>query len=278
MNAIIVSADDYAQSAAIDAGILALIRAGRISAASCLTLCPRWPEAAQLLTADIRQRADIGLHLDFSQYAHFRYRLPVLMLRSFARSLSARKINASIHAQLDSFEASLGTPPDYVDGHQHVHQLPQIRDALLEILLKRYSGELPWLRIARPPLQDSIKGRIIAALGAQQLADKAQAAGLRCSAQLLGVYGFDLDTKNYRHKLQAWLAQAQASANVAVLMCHPAVSSASDHAPADDPIYAARLQEFAVMASDGYPQLLASHGLRLGRGHDLALSPHAPAG
>lgn len=269
MNAIIVSADDYAQSADIDAGILALIRADRISAASCLTLCPRWPVASQLFTADIRQRADIGLHLDFTQYADFRYRLPVLMLRSFARSLSTKKLKASIHAQLDSFEARLGTPPDYVDGHQHVHQLPQIRDTLLEILLSRYSGKLPWLRIARPPLADGVKGRVIAALGADQLASKAHAAGLRCTSQLLGVYAFDTDATHYKHKLEHWLAHAQASAGVHALMCHPAVSSASGNTQADDTIYAARLLEFAVMASDAYPGLLSSHGLTLSRGSAL---------
>ncbi len=47
---IIISADDFAQSAAIDTAIVALIQQKRLSATSCLTLSPRWPEAAKLIT------------------------------------------------------------------------------------------------------------------------------------------------------------------------------------------------------------------------------------
>ncbi|MDP3303450.1 MAG: ChbG/HpnK family deacetylase, partial [Methylotenera sp.] len=46
MKSLIVCADDYAQSPAIDAGIIQLIQQNRISAASCMVLSPRWAEAA----------------------------------------------------------------------------------------------------------------------------------------------------------------------------------------------------------------------------------------
>src|SRR5437867_7212260 len=128
MTPLIISADDYAQSAAIDAGILALIQQQRLTATSCLTLSPRWAEAAKLITGEIRSKADIGLHLDFTQYEQpLRNSLPKLIVRTMARSLPRKAICASIETQLNHFEDALGTAPDYIDGHQHVHQLPQIR-------------------------------------------------------------------------------------------------------------------------------------------------------
>src|SRR5450830_178369 len=179
MKPIIISADDFAQSAAIDTAIIALIQQQRLSATSCLTLSPRWTEAAKLITPEIRKLADIGLHLDFTQFAQIaRKPLGILIIRSLLRSLSRKAIAANIHQQLDQFEQVLGTAPDYIDGHQHVHQLPQIRDVLLEIIVKRYGTKLPWIRIAAPPLQFGFKGQVIRLLGSDALKGKTEVFGL----------------------------------------------------------------------------------------------------
>lgn len=267
---LIISADDYAQSPAIDAGIIALIEQGRLTAASCLTLSPRWLDAAKLLTPAIRNKADIGLHLDFTQYGSgIRYDLPMLIARTLSHSLSVSKIRASIAKQLDQFEAALGTPPDYIDGHQHVHQLPQIRDVLLDIVTQRYSANLPWIRIARPPAADGFKARVIAVLGAAALEQRASEVGLRCNSTLLGVYGFDVEATAYRQKLSQWLEIAcKGSGNgIYAFMCHPAI--ASDRSEIGDPIYKARLQEYQVFASEDFSALLAQHGIESARGNAL---------
>src|SRR5205085_3944487 len=36
-------------------------------------------------------------------------------------------------AQFEAFTSAFGRPPDFVDGHQHVHLFPQVRQAALEI-------------------------------------------------------------------------------------------------------------------------------------------------
>src|SRR3990167_2260515 len=96
MKSLIVCADDYAQSPAIDAGIIQLIQQNRLSAASCMVLSPRWAEAAKSLTQEIRNKADIGLHLDFTQFGDA-YAHPVLIARSLLRSLPAQAIRLNIH-------------------------------------------------------------------------------------------------------------------------------------------------------------------------------------
>lgn len=269
MITMIMTADDYAQSAAIDTGILNLVGIGKLTAFSCLTLSPRWTEAATHITPQIRQAADIGLHLDFTQYAQpLRHDLPTLIVKTIFRRLDTAAIRQAIHAQLDAFEQALGMPPDYIDGHQHVHQLPQIRQILVEVLLARYPARLPWLRIARPPLADGLKGMVIRYLGASALQRLAAAHHIRYSNVLLGVYGFNASAADYLHKLRGWFQTGQRARTPVALMCHPAlgVSRTED----SDPIYTARLVEYEVLSSVQCSRLMAEHRVTLARGtHEL---------
>jgi predicted glycoside hydrolase/deacetylase ChbG (UPF0249 family) len=269
MKPIIISADDFGQSAVIDTAIITLIQKKCLSAASCLTLSPRWIEAAKLITPEIRQLADIGLHLDFTQFAQSSGKpLGMLIIRSLLRSLSKEAIIANINLQLDAFEQALGSVPDYVDGHQHVHQLPQIRDVLLERLLKRYGTELPWIRIAAPPLQFGFKGQVIRLLGSGALIKKAETFGLKHTTDLLGVYGFDSDIENYRVNFEDWLNYAQQATpeQSIALMCHPATDNKNEQSDVDDPILNARTREYDFFTSQDFSGILARHQLSLSRG------------
>lgn len=267
---IIISADDFAQSEAIDAGIAMLIEHEKLSATSCLALSPRWQQAAKFFTADIRMKADVGLHLDFTLYNQ-PYPLTALIFLAKLRGLPSQFIYRTISQQLDKFEEALGTAPDYVDGHQHVHQLPQIRDALLSILARRYPSHLPWIRIARPPGQDGLKAFIIGALGADALERQADKLGFKHSCSLLGVYGFAGSGEDYLACLENWLTVAaqHAGSGIPVLMCHPAKQIASSNQMHGDPIYAARISEFEAMNSERFAALLARKDLRMVRGNAL---------
>jgi predicted glycoside hydrolase/deacetylase ChbG (UPF0249 family) len=252
---LILCADDFGQSEAIDLAIIQLIEMDRLSATSCMTLSPRWTQAAQKLSPLIRTKASIGLHLDFTHFdcGHFGQAIPhqKLVLISLSRQLSKAAVTQSIHHQLDRFEQEMGCPPDYVDGHQHVHQLPQIRECLLEALLKRYPQQLPWLRIAKPPMSDGVKGFIIRALGASAFEKQAKRLGFVCSGALLGAYGFDGSNEAYLARFKGWLKQAKAHSETPVLMCHPALDMPQTQ---DDVIYQARIREFSVLASEALIQ------------------------
>jgi predicted glycoside hydrolase/deacetylase ChbG (UPF0249 family) len=269
MKPVIITADDYALSEAVDAGILNLMRMRRVTATSCLTLSPRWPLAAQQITPDIRQLADIGLHLDFTQYAQvLKHPLPLLIAKTSLRLLSVSAIQSAIHMQLDAFELALGSPPDYVDGHQHVHQLPQIREVLVEVLSARYGRQMPWLRIAKPPRQDGVKAMIIGMLGANALRQLAIVHRVRFTDTLLGVYGFGLDAAHYTLKLNDWLATTNVSIKPLALMCHPAKQSDIMHA-AEDAILSARFAEYAVFSGPHFANILQDHAVQLVRGHAI---------
>jgi predicted glycoside hydrolase/deacetylase ChbG (UPF0249 family) len=263
---IILSADDYALNAGIDLAVIDLVRRGLLTATSCLVLSPRWKEAAKMLDADIRARADIGLHLDFTEFAQSaRHTLPALIALTAGRMLQQKVLTQSIHAQLDRFEAVMGAAPDYIDGHQHVHQLPQIRDALVAILKQRYGDNAPWIRLAKPA-GHHLKESIISMLGARQMSAELDKARLRHSDWLLGVYGFDLDEQAYRTRLALWLGQAAIRrSEVCTFMCHPAISAKS----LGDPICEARVVEYKVLTA-ALGTLLNQHGLKPARGDALA--------
>jgi predicted glycoside hydrolase/deacetylase ChbG (UPF0249 family) len=243
-----MSADDYAYSASIDEAIIKLIKNDRLSATSCMVLSPRWKEAGALITPAIRKKASIGLHLDFTQFGNA-YPHVKLILLSLMRRLPKESIKISINKQLDAFEEVIGSSPDYVDGHQHIHQLPQIRDVLIEVLLERYQNNLPWLRIAKPPVSDGLKGLIIRLLGANALEKKALAFNFKCSSELLGIYGFNTSPAAYELMLSKWIRQAKKSAGVPALMCHPAIQKYSND-KTNDPIFNARLNEYQVLNSE----------------------------
>ncbi len=264
-HALIIAADDFAYSAEIDAGILNLVLQNRLSAYSCMTLSPRWSEAASAISSDIKSRADIGLHLDFTQFnPELNFSLPGVILRSHLHSLASKPLIANIHRQLDLFEKALNKAPDYIDGHQHVHQLPQIREALIAVLQARYLQRCPAIRIAQPPSASGFKARIIGALGASALADLSLQHQIKTTAILLGIYEFNLDQQQYMQQFANWLSLAQTQPVVCSLMCHPAqaVAEPSDIA---DGILQARYQEYAGLISEQFLQLLDKYQIELTR-------------
>lgn len=260
MTRLAVCIDDFGLRPGVDAAILELAGAGRVSAFSCLAGSPRWPQAARALHA-LRGQVDIGLHLDFTETprdAGLRYGLRDVIGRAYLRSLPRQRVADEIRAQWDAFEDAAGQAPDHVDGHQHVHQLPVIRDLLLEEIARR--GQSPWLRSTRVPAgEPGLKPRVIAALGDGALRRAAQARGLRTSGHLLGVYGFDGNAASWRAQLVRWLRLAR---DGDVLMTHPGQDDTSGVA---DPIASARLRELAVLQSPQWPQLLARQGVTVER-------------
>lgn len=238
----------------------------RVTAITCLVGGPAWkawsPALAGLDSAGIDSAGiDIGLHLDFTEsplIAASRRSLPALIASAYSGVLQQRLLRAEISAQLDAFEQALGRVPAFVDGHQHVHQLPAIRRALLDVLDRRGAALRPWLRqtrsaragpdvdrAARPETcAQGCKPRLIEALGAAALARLARQRGYAQNQHLLGVYDFGGGRPRYLALLRGWLARA---GDADLLMCHPSLPVCSP-----DAILAARIDEFEVLRGPGF--------------------------
>ena len=270
---VVICADDYAMTPEISAGIVALAQQGRISATSAMTLSPHWPQAAGQVRA-LQQHTDVGLHLDwtsdFALQQGFGMPLGRLMVRSLLGRLRKTEVIREIHRQLDLFEQHAGTAPDHIDGHQHVHQFPVLRTALVEALVQRYAPQQrPWVRVSHVVCAPwDFKARIINAMGADALRTLARQHDIPHSEHLTGVYDFQGDAEVYQHKLEGWL---QSLPPATVLMCHPAQG-----VNAEAPFPEARIREQAVLGHPALDLLLHRQGLRIVRGRTLFARPQAP--
>jgi predicted glycoside hydrolase/deacetylase ChbG (UPF0249 family) len=210
---------------------------------------------------------DVGLHLNFTENlgppGSYRY-LGALIAAAYSGRLSAQAVRAQIDQQLDLFHAHVNRAPDFIDGHLHVHQLPVIREQLVEALRVRYPGRLPWLRDTRPthlssslPWMQRIKAHVIGALGARAFSALAQRIGAEQNNGFAGAYDFSRAHPDYAWMLDQWLHQACAWT---VLMTHPAKSASAALAFGQD-----RMREFQVLDSDDFLALLARYNLRITR-------------
>jgi hypothetical protein len=143
-----------------------------------------------------------------------------------------------------------------------VHQLPVIREALLDVLDERGHGPRPWLRATGPaitpaavPLVARAKAQLIAALGSAELRREAGSRGFRLNRRFFGVYGFDGSAEQYRRCLAAWFDEA---ADGDLLMCHP-----SAEGPERDAILPARRREYEVIGGHAFAALTDTTGVRI---------------
>ncbi len=246
---------------------LTLIQQQRVHAIGCQVGASAWRRWSIEARALRPKAVDVGLHLDFTETP---LRMQPLSLRrliaaSWARRLDPKLVRAEIAAQLDAFEQAMGRAPAYVDGHQHVHQFPVLREALLAELLNRYPGSLPWLRSTRQvaatlgngvaPWRTAAKALVIERLGASHFAALMQSHGGRLNVHLCGVYDFQGDTPAYLARLDGWLHTCRSGG---LLMCHPAVRDAPI-----DPIATARWAEYRAFCGAEFPALLTRHRVRL---------------
>lgn len=266
-----IAIDDYGLSTGICEASLQLVHMGRANAIGCMVGAPKWSEWAPALQQINSLKTDVGLHLDFTEHpcASGSRSLGHLIAACWTGGLSVGGARSEICRQLDAFEMHVGRRPAYVDGHQHVHQFPVIRDALIAELKLRYSDALPWLRNTSMRRKSgsltsaighwtaNFKPCVIAALGANSLAQQARGQGFVLNASLLGAYDFHDDTARYLARLRRWLNTCRSGD---VLMCHP-----SSRADIGDPIAAARCTEYQVLLSDVFGSWLSDGTICLKR-------------
>ena len=269
---VVLCADDYAMNGGIDEAILDLAARGRISATSCMTNAPGWPAAAARLR-ELDGRIGVGLHLTLTWGAPLG-RMPGLapdrafptlgrlLSRSSRGGFGPGEVAAEVARQLRAFVAALGRPPDFVDGHQHVHVLPGIRGPLLGVLAGAGLGGRLWLRDPsdRPA---SILARRLSA--GKALFVGALATGFRAGAERAGFTanrgfsGFGPFDPG-RDPGPDMAAHLDALGPAPVVMCHPGVESPADAA---DEIAAARHREAAYLCSSAFADLLARRAISL---------------
>lgn len=265
-------ADDYGMAPGVNDAIRQLIAGRRINATSVMTAAGHLDrdEADALVEANADGNAAIGLHVTLT--APFKPLSPNLgplrngaflpqvdlMRAAMTRRLSVEMLAVEIATQVEAFVETFGTLPAYLDGHQHVQILPQVRDAFLKVAAETVPGA--WVRqCGRPrgarPLHDR-KGLIIDILNLG-FRSKATRLGVATNPAFAGVYSFSAKA-NFARTFPRFLKGLPEGG---LIMCHPGFVDAE--LTSLDSLTTLREHEFAFFSSDAFPAVLADHGVSL---------------
>lgn len=273
---IILCADDYGLTAGVSRAILELAQARRISATSAIVNLPRWAQDGPAVAA-VRDRISIGLHINLTLGGPLGPmprlapdgRLPsigVLVRAALTGRLDPGEVEAEVLRQIDSFVAATGFAPDHVDGHQHVHALPRVRDAVLTAFGQRLQATRPLMRDPADTLARVLRrgGSTSKALGIALLSAgfgaRARQHEMPVNRGFSGFSNFD-QTIDYGRELDRAFSHV---GPFHIVMCHPGDPDAELEGL--DPVVARRGQEWAVLASSQNSVNRIWHARRAGDG------------
>lgn len=269
----VLCADDFGLSDSVSQGILELAELGRLSATGAMTNMPGWRRAAPSLKPYIG-RIGIGLHLNLttgSPIASMPHLAPNgefpplkdLLSNAMRDRLSAHELREEIARQIIAFEMVHEAPPDFVDGHQHVHVIPVVRRALFSVLGERNLTGRLWLRDPSDRLSSILRRRvsrkkalIVAAL-ASGFRRQARAAGFDTNEGFSGFSPLD-HTVSARRVMECALT---ALGPRPLVMCHP--GHVDDELRSLDPAVESRVDELNYLKSNAFAELLENRGLTL---------------
>jgi predicted glycoside hydrolase/deacetylase ChbG (UPF0249 family) len=271
--AVTLCADDYGLAPGVGEAIRDLIAAGRLQATGCMCASPYWPAEAVLLKP-LDGRADIGVHLTLTDHVPLAPmpslapagRLPgigQLLKRTMLRRVDPAEIAAELERQVDAFEARFGRAPDFLDGHHHVHQLPGVREAVIDLWRRR----LPqgWVRSCwESPAAIAARGvdpvrTAVIAIIAWRFRRMLDAAGVPHNRSFRGVY--DLTDRVPYPDLFRRFTDRPGPATL--VMCHPGL--VDDALRACEHVTTQREVEYRFLASDQPVLELAARGVGLRR-------------
>ena len=268
-------ADDYGISPGVNRGIRELIAQGRLNATSVMTVGPAiGRDEVSALTAAVAGRPGcaIGLHatltapfrpltmhfkpVDGGQFLAF----PKLLRAGLLRRLDPEIIHAELMVQFASFREMFGRAPDFVDGHQHAHLFPQARDAFLAAVTE--AAPNAWVRQCGrvQPLMQRLgapKAVVLDWLSAQ-FRSRAARAGIAFNPGFAGAYDFSRQP-DFGALMATFLDGLPENG---VVMCHPGF--VDETLVGLDPLTTQREREYAFLAGEHLPPLLAANKVTLG--------------
>jgi predicted glycoside hydrolase/deacetylase ChbG (UPF0249 family) len=146
---LIVTADDFGIGLQTSRGILRAHLSGPVTATSLMVVTGDHARASVPLLADA-PTLDVGLHLVLTRCGEKPliarqssglvdrdgefFTNGKLWARAYLGRLDRAGVADEIYAQAALFQKLMGRAPDYVDGHHHSHQLPIVRQALMDVM------------------------------------------------------------------------------------------------------------------------------------------------
>jgi chitin disaccharide deacetylase len=263
-------ADDYGLAPGVNAAIRELIVNGRLNATSVMVVAPHCgpDEVATLDTLNSgATRAALGLHVTLTApfaplsegFGPLRDGtfLPVndMLKRASARRLDVAPLTIEIATQLRAFMDKFGRLPDFIDGHQHVHLFPQVRNAFLKVVSE--AAPTVWVRQcgrAQPHRRMHDPKSLVLDMLSLAFRRQANRRGIATNPAFAGAYAFT-PKANYAKLFPRFL---KGLPDGGLIMCHPGFVDAELERL--DTLTTLREREFAYFKSDEFPDVLAAQG------------------
>jgi predicted glycoside hydrolase/deacetylase ChbG (UPF0249 family) len=267
-------ADDYGIAPGVNVAIRDLVARRRLNATSVMVVAPSFTKAEAVALSALNagdQRVAIGLHLTLTGplkplttgYAPLVdgafLPLTTTLRLAMQQRLEVAAIAREFRAQFEAFAKAFGAPPDFVDGHQHVHLFPQVRQAALEVTaaqapgvwMRQCGASAPLLRRLRDP-----KGLLIDWLS-REFRARAARQGIATNPAFAGTYTFKPNA-TFATIFPRFL---EGLPDGGLVMCHPG------HVDAElerlDPLTTLREREYDYFCGDAFAALLEKRGFRL---------------
>jgi len=269
---VILCADDYGQKNSVSQAIVQLLMAKRLSAVSCMVTQSDWPEQWAALQPFERQ-VDVGLHFNLTEGVALsealhkgQGMLPLgrLLGRALLGRIDRDAVAAELNAQLDAFSAATGRMPDFIDGHQHIQHFAGVREALIQVYVKRLQGTGCYIRCVDDPAARwgwegpaRFKRFVLQWSGAGLFKRLLAQHAIPHNQSFKGVYPFQKATR-YAAYFPRFLS---AISEGGLILCHPG----TDARDAADPIAAARVEEFRFFSGPAFSDACQKAGVRISR-------------
>lgn len=271
---IYLCADDYGLAPGVNLAIRDLVLRGRLNATSVMVAAPGFHRsdaaALDLLNVEHR-RVAIGLHLTltapfaplsggFTPVKNGAFLpLSAMLRRGLLHLLDGHALAAEIDAQVEAFGKAFGRPPDFFDGHHHIHLLPQVREALLAAM-RRFAPQA-WARQCGSPKpareQWADRKALFLSLLSRGMRRRARDLAIRTNPTFSGTYDY-AGKADFAALFPTFLEEQQEEG---VVMCHPGF--VDDALKRLDSLTTLREKEHLYLAGDAFPRHLAEAGVSL---------------
>ena len=258
---LIICADDYGLSPAVSSGIRELITQQRLTAVSVMTVMKSWPSEAPALK-ELNRFVSVGLHFTMTDQKPLsklsnlapQGKFPSigsLIFKAYTGQLIDSEIREEFLRQLETFVVHTGRLPDFIDGHQHIHLLPVIRESILSYFNTEQKRSTCWIRncyddlsslVIRP---DPYKAIFISFLS-RQLNELRNYHQIKSNTGFSGFY-----KGNFSQNFSKMLKNAK---DHHLLMVHPGYID--DELKINDPLIHSRVEELNFMLSDTFQEEL----------------------
>lgn len=275
---IVICADDYAYSTQASKAIRELLLKNKINATSCMTDTKFWIKEAKNLKKEINKTKNnnlIGLHFTLTEQVNSKHfirscfknkniSLLELLIRSKLRLVSFDKIYEILNYQYNAFIKEFNKQPDFIDGHQHIHQFPVVRDVFIKFYKdNKLVSNNCFLRTTYPLYgsKDLLKQIIIKASGSKIFARLIKKNNIPTNIGFSGLYKLKSESyENIRSCYKYFFSEVKHNS---LIMCHPGLQADRSEGEGEglDEIATRRVLEYKYFISKDFDDDLKCAGL-----------------